>query len=161
MTRAAVSIWDQASADKMIPILLETNLATRIVSLEPCLGAADIFPYLSRPAYFPDIDPGQEGVDGVILGGESGPGARPMELDWARNVRDQCQAAWVPFYFKQWGECCSPLQLALEAYKGWLKKGPLWNDISLDVPAKVGKKAAGRILDGRTWDYLPEGFNVH
>ena len=44
-----------------------------------------------------------DGIDWVIVGGESGPGARPMQADWARDIRDQCQAAGVPFYFKQWG----------------------------------------------------------
>ena len=100
-----VSIWDQPSADRMIPILLQANLATRIISLEPCLGPVDIGYYLPNALY--------EGIstalripltpilDGVILGGESGPGARPMELEWARDVKNQCEAAGVPLFIKQ------------------------------------------------------------
>lgn len=68
-------------------------------------------------------------IDWVIVGGESGPGARPMLPDWVRSLRDQCQAAGVPFLFKQWGE--------------W------WHG------ARLGKVTAGRSLDGRTWDEVP------
>lgn len=123
-----VSIWDQESADRMIPILLQANLATRIVSLEPCLGAVEIESYLIPEGHClscgeeainihhgehwvgPDFEPNawepcgpvsKGGLDGVILGGESGPGARPMHPDWARSVRDQCQAAGMPFFMKQ------------------------------------------------------------
>lgn len=77
--------------------------------------------------------------DWVIVGGESGPGARPMHLDWARSLRDQCADAGVPFFFKQWGE--------------WVPKGPTVTGPDM---IKVGKKNAGRLLDGRTHDAMPE-----
>jgi protein gp37 len=67
----------------------------------------------------------------VIAGGESGPGARPMQPDWIREIRDQCLIAEVPFFFKQWGA-----------------HGP--------DGRRVGKKRAGRLLDGRTWERMPE-----
>jgi len=83
----------------------------------------------------------------VIAGGESGPGARPMHPDWARSLRDQCQAAGVSYFFKQWG-AWGPQPVG-----DWDKKDILWLD---DVNVwRVGKKAAGRILDGRTWDEMP------
>jgi len=84
--------------------------AVRFLSLEPLLGP------------LPNLDLG--GIGWVIVGGESGPGARPMEADWAADIRDQCLAANVPFFFKQWGG--------------------------------VQKKKAGRLLDRRTWDQMPQ-----
>lgn len=190
-----VSIWDQPSADRMIPILLETNLTTRIVSLEPCLGAVDLGRWLRPKPDCKYIDPDDGtcladkptpechagevpcpesaewgGLDGVILGGESGPGARPMRPDWARSVRDQCQAAGVPFYFKQWGEWGIAMHGEnIEAFKSgratgfWLNNKWHSNLISPihGLPMiRTTKKAAGRLLDGRTWDGLPEAFHV-
>jgi protein gp37 len=102
------------------------------------------------------------GISFVIVGGESGAKARPMHPDWARSLRDQCIAANVKFFFKQWGEW-APGHLfgdRIPSSTSWLAEGyePL-----IDNPVaedrwlwKVGKKAAGRILDGRTWDELPE-----
>ena len=77
------------------------------------------------------------GIHWVIVGGESGPGARRMYVEWVRSLRDQCQAAGVPYFFKQWGAWIT------EEYED----GPQMR--------KVGKKAAGRLLDGRTWDEYP------
>lgn len=100
-----VSIWDQPSADRMIQILLQTNLATRITSLEPTLGAVDLRGLLHpgftefRERSTPIIH--HEKIDGIIMGGESGPGARPMELNWAFSVKEQCKAAGVPLFIKQ------------------------------------------------------------
>lgn len=88
------------------------------LSMEPLLGPVDL-----------DL----EAIYWVIAGGESGPGARPMDPEWARQIRDQCAAEGVPFLFKQWGEFD-------------------------ELGRKVGKKAAGRILDGRTHDGFPVGF---
>jgi protein gp37 len=92
-------------------------------------------------------------IDWVIVGGESGPGARPIHPQWARDIRDQCVAAGVPFLFKQWGEWVtedqSPSDIILPATS--------WRHLGDDQPSvyKVGKKAAGRELDGRTWDEYP------
>ncbi len=90
-------------------------------------------------------------LDGIFLGGESGPGARPMHPDIPRSVRDQCQAANIPFLFKQWGEW-EPIGFQ----HAWSIPG--WRHTFEDGQAmnRVGKKAAGRMLDGRTWDELPE-----
>lgn len=116
-------------------------------------------------------------LDWVITGGESGPGARPMHPDWARSLRDQCSAAGVPFFFKQAGEWtawefASPPFLR-NSYTGfevdkhaWLPADmdadPNWNDGLWAVPEcshimfqRAGKRAAGRLLDGREWNEVP------
>lgn len=111
------------------------------------------------------------GIDWVIVGGESGAGARPMHPDHARSLRDQCQAAGVPFLFKQWGEwrdgsggsptahtvllngshgCGHP-----DSWATWDEKA-LWQSLNPVMMTKVGKERAGRLLDGRTWDEYPE-----
>jgi len=93
-------------------------------------------------------------IDWVIVGGESGPGARPMHPDWARGLRDQCQAAGVPFLFKQWGEWA-----ALDGMDPELRirteNNPWQRMDGTRGVVRVGKKAAGRLLDGRTWDEVP------
>ena len=98
-----VSVEDQTRADERIPDLLATPAAKRFLSCEPLLGPVDLGKLLSGlpvNAWLTWLD----ALDWVIAGGESGPGARPMHPDWARSLRDQCAAADVPFYFKQWGE---------------------------------------------------------
>ena len=90
--------------------LRQTGARVKFLSLEPLLGP------------MPSLD--LSGIDWVIVGGESGPHARPMDPDWARDLREQCRRAGVPFFFKQWGG--------------------------------TNKKKAGRVLDGRTWDDMPE-----
>lgn len=99
-----VSVEDQATADARIPLLLRTPAAVRFVSYEPALGPVRLWHEMSNGALM-NLGPvaNGRGLDWVIMGGESGPGARPMDPDWARSVRDQCQAAGVPFFFKQWG----------------------------------------------------------
>lgn len=121
--------------------------------------------------------PMHAGIDRVIVGGESGPSARPMHPDWARSLRDQCQAAGVPFLFKQWGEWTEfepELERTIDAgtpegrrlaaeCEGFISlQGEFVPDMgyaSTDDPyrgiVRPGKKAAGRRLDGRTWDEVP------
>ena len=119
-----VTVCNQAEADEKIPLLLETPAAKRFVSIEPMLGPVDLNPLCSQcggsgyytPGYTEDgpADPehcpcgggniawmGRDGgLDWVICGGETGPGARPMHPDWVRSLRDQCHSAEVPFFFK-------------------------------------------------------------
>ncbi|MBF0270300.1 MAG: phage Gp37/Gp68 family protein [Alphaproteobacteria bacterium] len=85
------SVWDQESANRLIPPTLETPAAVRGVSLAPMLGPVDLRDFIRN-------------INWVIVEGESGKAARPMHPDWVRSIRDQCAAAGVPFYFKQWGE---------------------------------------------------------
>jgi protein gp37 len=106
-----VSVENQAAADARIPLLLQTPAAVRFLSIEPLLGPVDLQKYLYplptardlRHDLPPDYSVKPKPLHWVIVGGESGPGARPMHPDWARSLRDQCQAAGVPFFFKQWG----------------------------------------------------------
>lgn len=91
-----VSVENQAAADERIPLLMQVPAAVRFLSCEPLLGPVDISTYLPAPYY-----PGR--IDWVIVGGESGPGARPMHPDWARSLRDQCDWSKTAFFFKQWG----------------------------------------------------------
>jgi protein gp37 len=82
-----VSAEDQRWAEIRVPVLLDTPAAVRFISAEPLLGAIDLTPYLPQ-------------LDWVIVGGESGPNYRPMNPDWARDLRDQCTSAGVAFLFK-------------------------------------------------------------
>ena len=97
-----VSAENQKHSDERIPVLLQIPAERRFVSIEPMLGPVDLAHWLFEPKWndFSDL---KKNIDWVIVGGESGPGARPMHPDWPRSIRDQCQAAGVPFFFKQWG----------------------------------------------------------
>lgn len=108
-----VSVENQEQADKRIPELLKVPAAVRFLSCEPLLGAVDLRQVkrigvgnvdvlTGTDCATGEID-GMEKVDWVIAGGESGPGARPCHPDWIRSLRDQCQAAGMAFFFKQWG----------------------------------------------------------
>jgi len=110
-----VTTENQQAADARIPLLLQCPAAVRFVSLEPMLGAVDLRSWLWRgrqpglvvgpmsaiPMHGTKGASGVWGLDWVIVGGETGPGARPVQPDWARDVRDQCKAAGVPFFFKK------------------------------------------------------------
>ena len=84
----------------------------------------------------------------MIIGGESGPGARPMHPDWARSIRDECEAAGVPLFFKQWG-AFSPTLPSKRAVNVATEDG------TQHRMYRVGKKAAGHLLDGREWYQMP------
>lgn len=96
-----VSVEDQKRADVRIPALLDTPAAVRFISAEPLLGPVSLWHL---------IDPKGSGVeeprelDWIIAGGESGPGARPCELDWLRALRDQCEWSGSAFFLKQLGK---------------------------------------------------------
>lgn len=149
--------------------LRATPAAVRFLSLEPLLGP------------LPSLD--LTGIDWVIVGGESGRGARPMHPDWVRDIRDRCAAAGVPFFFKQWGRWAPAAPVHPDADDQ--DQVDAWDDLdaydhlvalepSGAIPqtigpdrcdyqpgpgswwlAPLGKKAAGRELDGRTWDEMP------
>lgn len=183
------TIVNQEEADRDIPKLLAVPAAKRFLSMEPLLGPVDLsygfgIPTATQgscPMHLATIAPegllpnGMRHIHWVIVGGESGHHARPMHPDWARSLRDQCQAAGVPFLFKQWGEWQEVKgdgQLAPEDADavGFNSRSdcvitPAGNvyahpdDLPDDTPARwmerVGKKTAGRLLDGRTWDGVP------
>lgn len=172
-----VSVENQAAADERIPILLQTPAAVRWVSVEPMLGPIRFAPgWLDGQCDalcedYPECrcvngDPWPH-LDWVVCGGETGPGARPVHPDWVRSLRDQCHSAKVAFYFKSWGEWLPPYATLSpgEGYKEeWIagiKRHPRADaDPSGLDPApvwRVGRKRAGRLLDGRTWDEFPGG----
>lgn len=141
-----VSVENQQWADIRIPALLDTPAAVRFLSCEPLLGPVSLFDN-SR------IDTGTL-VDWVIVGGESGPRARPMQPQWARQLRDECNRYDIPFLFKQWGEHVTHSQMTETAAADWdIKHGA--DQYHPSVQWRVGKHAAGRELDGRTWDQYP------
>lgn len=123
---------------------------------------------------YPPSDARKPGIDWVICGGESGPSARPMHPDWARQLRDQCQDAGVPFFMKQWGEWqpfgpvfeSDGMLMSLEGVdearlRMLAPDGGIWPDNSVPPQGSwmmhvIGKKAAGAMLDGREWREMPE-----
>jgi protein gp37 len=115
------------------------------------LGHIDLSGYLGGAYYSANTGAGEPnynfGIDAVLLGGESGPHARPMNPTWARSVRDQCAIAGVPFCFKQNGEWVSVSEVAGAGNHFHFPTG--------ETVRRVGKKKAGRTLDGRTHDDLP------
>ncbi len=92
-----ISVEDQRTADERIPILLQIPAGHRWVSIEPMLGPVDLEPYLNWERLGEKFN----SLNWVVLGGETGPKARPLHPDWVRSLRDQCRAAGVPFFFKQ------------------------------------------------------------
>lgn len=155
-----VSVEDQHWASVRIPALLQTSAAVRWLSCEPLLGPIDLYETTVGPLQrFPDEPNGETGrIDWVVVGGESGPRARPMQPAWAQSLRDQCTKAGVPFFFKQWGEWVHVDQMSDDVYRDvdavhnlGQPSQPLW---------RVGKKRAGRVLDDRTWDEYPGAADV-
>lgn len=168
------TIVNQAEADRDIPKLLAVPARVHFLSMEPLLGPVTLqnLPIgghneeLGFPLEHDRFDAlfGPRRIDWVIVGGESGPGARPMHPKWPRALRDQCAYAGVPFLFKQHGEWMPAehegdrvtLRFASAAATG--PKQPDWHEWpDKQISAKVGKKAAGRLLDGCTHDEFPRG----
>lgn len=152
-----VTAGNQQQADERIPLLLHTPATKHFVSVEPMLGPVDLHPYLPR-------------LNWIIAGGESGHKARPSHPDWFRSLRDQCQAAGVQYFFKQWGEWAprshgvdfdKKYQWGTHTGTGFCHSVTPWNGHDDDgstgeaVMIRVGKKAAGRKLDGREWNEVP------
>lgn len=159
-----VSVTDQGNAGPRIRPLLEVARLTgckTFLSCEPLLG-----PVKLKQDWLWEFDPNASRDMGaevgcsliglVIAGGESGPGARPSHPDWFRSIRDQCAAAGVAFFFKQWGEYSPSVEHAPS--KGVeTVRDQAGNVVALTWPMqRVGKKTAGRMLEGRTWDEMPE-----
>lgn len=194
-----VSAEDQDAADTRLPDLLATPAAVRFVSCEPLLGPIDLYNGDPDPRLGgheatqtfigdwwepgdPPKGPARHGLDWVIVGGESGPGARPMHPDWARSLRDQCIVAEVPFHFKQHGEfqefdTGSPEVVEVDNQSDTADsmlaaaRKPSWvtadgrhiisrDDLPADTPCRlierVGKHRAGRLLDGVLHDAMPQ-----
>ena len=160
------TIVNQEEASRDIQKLLAVPAAKRFLSMEPLLGPVSLRWLSAWPENAPwtatnptgntnHLD-GLRRLDWVIVGGESGPKARPMHPDWARSLRDECQAAGVPFLFKQWGEWAPDdhfvnLPKSNEAIHEWGDGNAITSR-----SWRYGKKAAGRMLDGRLWDEVPQ-----
>jgi protein gp37 len=173
------TVCNQKELDNTVPHLLALPAAARGLSIEPLLGAVsfmDRWVEHTNPAMHENW---LEALDWVICGGESGRRARPMHPAWARSLRDQCAAVATPFFFKQWGEwvereCGSdPLILRMESNKakaaaakcdGFISRAGTFVRYMDDAPddepyrgmVRVGKKAAGRTLDGREHNGFPK-----
>jgi len=151
-----VSVEDQATADERIPLLLQTPAAVRWISAEPLLG-----PITFEGRWVEYQDPRAhenqlERLSWVVAGGESGPRSRPSHPDWFRSLRDQCAAVSVPFFFKQWGEWGIDFDTPYASDDDVPEPDSachVWPDRY--VSWRSGKRANGRLLDGRTHDEYP------
>lgn len=178
-----VSVEDQATADVRISHLLETPAAVRFVSAEPLLGPIDF----RNVGFWVDKLDALTGVweddnddtgsstswgrkpklDGIFVGGESGPRARPVHPDWVRSIRDQCAATGTPFMFKQWGVWAPRRQARkddlVDARKSLILSVDRRTSSGLSpylydawIVDRVGKRAAGRTLDDREHNGMPK-----
>ncbi len=181
-----VTAENQEQADKRIPILLQIPAAVRWVSVEPMLEPMSLghiqfdrhtsmnvlegcgISLRSHAQTVPNAF--CEKLNWIVCGGESGPGARPMHPEWARNLRDQCQAAGVPYFFKQWGEW-HPMEdykdIPLSYHSKEFRVISLQGKDETKMPiiqmskgvagmSRVGKKMAGRLFDGVEWSEFPK-----
>ncbi len=148
MAEAIPNIWlgvtaeNQEQADKRIPILMQTLATKRFVSIEPMLGPIDIG---SGDALRWSNKPLIQHLDQVIVGGETGPGARPMHPDWVHEIRDQCVESNTPFFFKSWGEWAA-FQIATG--KDHVLRSPV-------EFIKMSKKKTGHLIEGKKWRQMP------
>lgn len=144
-----VNVWlgvtaeNQLWAQKRIPLLIDIPAKIRFLSCEPLISALDLSPWLA-------------GINWVIAGGESGHKARPMNPDWVRAIRDQCKKESVPFHFKQWGNWRPAVPATPASAKSVSVDSARGGKIKL---VRLTKRAAGRDLDGRTWNDFPSLAN--
>lgn len=162
------TIVSQAEAGRDIPKLVDAPASTRFLSMEPLLGAVDLTDWIG-PWGRPHELQAPPMIDGIFVGGESGRAARPMHPDWARSLRNQCEAAGIAFHFKQWGEW-APGNLSAgfdlierdrtKIRSGFFDYNDTWNPLGSNpfrqTMDRVGKQAAGRELDGRYHDDFPQ-----
>lgn len=145
-----ISVVNQVEADRDIPKLIEIPAYVRFLSCEPLLG-----PITFEGRWVDHADPALhenwlEVLSWVIVGGESGPNSRPMSPIWARSLRDQCAAIGTAFFFKQWGEWAPSSELGFHGHERARTQV-----IHPHVLMRVGKKIAGRTLDGFTHSEWP------
>jgi protein gp37 len=131
---------NQEEANRRVPILLSVAARVRFLSCEPLLGSVLLAnEWVTGPLHW------------IIAGGESGPGARPSNPEWFRSLRNQCTSAGIAFHFKQWGNWRPESRSDIPEEKGL----QLIGENGIHRLVRLGKKAAGRELDGRTWDEFP------
>jgi len=153
-----VTAENQEQADKRIPVLLSIPAAKRFISIEPILSniamcgfdGTTYRPWLDKITY-------PTSIDWVIVGGETGRNARPIHPDWVRGIRNNCINLNIPFFFKQWGEWQFGQQTEMEKLRGLALYRPGtyhdWGDGLISL--KIGKKSAGRLLDGKEYNQIP------
>lgn len=148
-----LSVEDQPTADERIPILLQVPAAVIVVSYEPALGS------LVLPPGF--LERGKRSW--CIAGGETGPGARPMNPEWTGAVKNQCVEAGVPFFLKSNGEWlpqddCTDHMISKQPKREAFYPSTVREQVVRDnqIFVRVTKKRSGRLLDGRVWDQVPE-----
>lgn len=169
-----VTAENQDAANERLPLLMQTPAAVRWVSCEPLLGPVDLM-QIEHPNYNMPADmltgcdsraPCDAGtLDWVVVGGESGPNARPMHPLWAQDLRDQCGEAETPFFFKQWGEWFpreqweyNPRLVLPDDHHAYDNSETtiVMRDLGDLYPMhRVGTKKAGRLLDGVLYDEFP------
>lgn len=157
-----VTISNQSQADADVPVLLDLPVVNRFALLEPLLGPIDLRPWLACA---------DNRLDWVLAGGECGREARPMHPKWIQSVRDQCTAAGVPFFFRQWGEfaprnasdhvfesgrCVAELDPECLRWPKVIGLASSDHDSHDCDMQRVGRVFAGRLLNGRTWSELPD-----
>lgn len=162
------STENQQTYDERVPYLVQVKAAVRGLSMEPLLGHVEMGLLGTIPkdiSFAGGYNLFADKIHWVIVGGESGRNARPMGANWARSVRDQCVEAKVPYFFKQWGEwlpfdrqigkgyfsCSDGAPVEIETLMKHSHE--IWEGTGI---IKLGKKAAGRLLDGREWNEYPE-----
>jgi protein gp37 len=151
-----VSVENQSAFVYRVPILLLIRARVRFLSMEPLLGPVEFSDASRRADAVSQLGKkALSGIDWVITGGESGPNARPSHPDWFRSVRDQCIAAGVAYHQKQNGEWLHESQVTTDGEIVFIAdhKPPFRYE---DGFYRVGKKAAGRLLDGVEWNQFPE-----
>lgn len=152
-----VSVESPGTADWRVPLLLETPAAVRFLSCEPLLGPLELYRWMSGYQGGDAREPGR-GLDWIIAGGESGPGSRPMDTKWVRTLREQCEQTRTPFFFKQYGDWI-PEDEADAILTGGAVRIPTWAGEKRVVYGRsfvrVGKTAAGNLLDGVTHEAFP------
>lgn len=162
------TIVNQAEADRDIPKLIDAPASVRFLSMEPLLGEVNLYDWIGPWGKSDELQ-APPMIDGIFVGGESGRGARPMHPSWARSLRDQCFAAGVAYHFKQWGEwapgndCAGGDLIERDRTKiqsGFFDYNDNWNLLGPNpfrqTMDRIGKKAAGRDLDGRNHDDFPQ-----
>ncbi|MEM7358274.1 MAG: phage Gp37/Gp68 family protein [Pseudomonadota bacterium] len=131
------TVENQKYADMRIPVLAKCGAKTKFLSCEPLLGKTSIKKWASS-------------IDWIIAGGESGANSRPMHPTWLRKLRDECDQNNIPFHFKQWGNWF-PIDSSSELN---FKNKQIIHIDNVEM-VNIGKKKAGRILDGQEWNGLP------
>lgn len=156
-----VSVEDQATADSRIPLLLQVNARVKFLSCEPLLGPIQFKPIAHNTSLgIIKATAIEFGIDWLIIGGESGYNARPLNPDLVRNIIDQCRSGrYIPIYFKQWGEWVPNNHSFTKI--DYSKTKNKYKDLIADGMQyfKVGKKLAGRLFNGKEYNQFPSHLN--